>query len=628
MTASRPAHHNQLAELFGARLQTLAPHRYYRIAARRFLSYLQTNFPNLHSLSDLRRDPHLLGWLRSLDAEDPPLSNNTRRIYLIGLRCLLRDPQAPDAAVPSTMILREDFRLSPPRPRKPGPTLNRRVPLPHPIFGHIFEACIQTLTETLKPVTIASYRLVARDFLVFLESHFPQVRQLSDLRRDPHWLGWLRSLGEQQPQLSTLTRQKYRLRLRALFQQLASLGHLLQDELLLLEDLPSPLRRAHLPLPHPKLGKIFETQVQTLAATLRPGTVRCYRYIAARFLSFLETEFPHLQQLSELRRDPHWLAWLRCLHQQPRPLSNATRQGYLFEIRRLLHDLESQGHPLSPELVLSQDFPPRPRYLARPLSPEDDHRLQQQLRRQDDLLSQALLLTRATGMRIGECVDLPVDCLRTLGPQQWALHVPLGKLHTERFVPVDEDVRSIIDRIMVLRSQSIHATLAQAGRFLLPRPFSHGRVYASLSYALSQAAERAKCSHSVTCHQLRHTYASEMVRLGVSLPALMQLLGHKDIRMTLRYVQVTQHDLQRAYHAARRNAANTQVTPSLPLLIVDSSSPADIAGILQAIATTNHLVEMFRRRSGDERTSKKLRRLAQRLRSVAADLRSLDTAAK
>ena len=43
----------------------------------------------------------------------------------------------------------------------------------------------------------------------------------------------------------------------------------------------------------------------------------------------------------------------------------------------------------------------------------------------------------------------------------------------------------------------------------------------------------------------RHSYASEMIRLGVSLPALMQLLGHKDIRMTLRYVQVTQHDLKR-----------------------------------------------------------------------------------
>jgi len=39
-----------------------------------------------------------------------------------------------------------------------------------------------------------------------------------------------------------------------------------------------------------------------------------------------------------------------------------------------------------------------------------------------------------------------------------------------------------------------------------------------------------------------------MLRLGVSLPALMRLLGHKDIRMTLRYVQVTQQDLQREFH--------------------------------------------------------------------------------
>jgi site-specific recombinase XerD len=628
MTSSRPAYCNQLAELFGARLQTLAPHRYYRIAAQRFVSYLQTDFPHLHRLCDLRRDPHLLGWFRSLDAEDPPLSNSTRRIYLIGLRCLLRElsPQGP--AVPSALILREDFPLPPRRPRKPRPPQNRRLPLPHPAFRDSFEACIQTLAATLEPVTITGYRLVARDFLSYLEIHFPQVRQLSQLRRDPHWLGWLRSLGEQQPPLREITRQKYRLKLRVLFQQLASCGHLLEDELLLIEDLPSPRRRTHDPLPHPTLGKIFETQIQTLAATLRPGTVLGYRCIARRFLSFLQTDFPQLRQLSELRRDPHWLAWLRSLHEQQPPLSNATRQGYLWDVRRLLQDLESQGHSLSPGLVVAEDFPPRPRYLPRALSPEDDQRLQQQLHRQDDLLSNALLLTRATGIRIGECVDLAVDCLRMLGPQQWAVHVPLGKLHTERMVPVDEDVRNIVNRMMALRSQSIHATLAKAGSFLLPRPYSHGRVYQNLRYALAQAAEQAKCSHHVTCHQLRHTYASEMVRLGVNLPALMQLLGHKDIRMTLRYVQVTQLDLQREYHAARSNAASAQLTPSLPFRIVRSSSRADIAGILQAIAATNHLVEMYRRHSGDERTSKKFQRLAQRLRSVAAELRRFATGAK
>jgi hypothetical protein len=28
------------------------------------------------------------------------------------------------------------------------------------------------------------------------------------------------------------------------------------------------------------------------------------------------------------------------------------------------------------------------------------------------------LLTRATGIRIGECIHLPLDCLRHVGPEQ------------------------------------------------------------------------------------------------------------------------------------------------------------------------------------------------------------------
>ena len=45
-----------------------------------------------------------------------------------------------------------------------------------------------------------------------------------------------------------------------------------------------------------------------------------------------------------------------------------------------------------------------------------------------------------------------------------------------------------------------------------------------------------------------------MLRLGVALPALMQLLGHNDIAMTMRYLEVTQQDLQREFHRARQNA--------------------------------------------------------------------------
>src|SRR5258708_37923193 len=85
--------------------------------------------------------------------------------------------------------------------------------------------------------------------------------------------------------------------------------------------------------------------------------------------------------------------------------------------------------------------------LARPLTPEQDRLIQEELLRRNDLASNVLLLLRHTGMRIGECVDLSFDCLRPLGPQQWAIHVPLGKLKTERLVPVDWFVCQLVHRL-------------------------------------------------------------------------------------------------------------------------------------------------------------------------------------
>src|SRR5262249_56011556 len=85
------------------------------------------------------------------------------------------------------------------------------------------------------------------------------------------------------------------------------------------------------------------------------------------------------------------------------------------------------------------------------------------------LLANALLLTRLTGIRIGECIALPLDCLRQLGPDQWALHVPLGKLHTERLVPADPEVRRLVARILELRAQASPARLANSKGLLVPR---------------------------------------------------------------------------------------------------------------------------------------------------------------
>jgi site-specific recombinase XerD len=370
------------------------------------------------------------------------------------------------------------------------------------------------------------------------------------------------------------------------------------------------------------LEPLFPAQIRTLALTLRPNTVAIYAWATRRFLSYLRAAFPDVHPLGDLRRDPHLLGWFRSLCDQRPLLSNKSRADLLRGIRRLLQDLADNGHSIPPGLIRLQDFPPQPRYLPRPLSSPDDQLLQQEWRRTGDLPAYAFLLIRATGIRIGECIDLALDCLRPLGPDQWALHVPLGKLHTERLVPVDDEVRQMVARILSLR------TLASApsANFLLPRRSGHDALYQTLVLALAQAAKRAGCSCRPTPHQLRHTYASEMVRLGVGLPALMQLLGHTDIRMTLRYVQVTQQDLQREFHAARQHADQLH---RMPVLAAPLCAPtANVASIRQAIAAARHLMEMYRRQLNDEKARRQLQRLDHRLLAIVSKLEDLPTAEK
>ena len=51
-------------------------------------------------------------------------------------------------------------------------------------------------------------------------------------------------------------------------------------------------------------------------------------------------------------------------------------------------------------------------------------------------------------------------------------------------------------------------------------------------------------------HRFRHTFATDMIRAGMSLPALMQLMGHSDIQTTLIYVDVTPQDVYQQYARA------------------------------------------------------------------------------
>ena len=51
-------------------------------------------------------------------------------------------------------------------------------------------------------------------------------------------------------------------------------------------------------------------------------------------------------------------------------------------------------------------------------------------------------------------------------------------------------------------------------------------------------------------HRFRHTFGTDMIRAGVSVPALMRLMGHSQIHTTMLYVQLSPQDVWREYRRA------------------------------------------------------------------------------
>jgi|HubBroStandDraft_6_1064221.scaffolds.fasta_scaffold80534_2 integrase len=366
------------------------------------------------------------------------------------------------------------------------------------------------------------------------------------------------------------------------------------------------------PTEHP-LEKALQARVRLLETTLQPSSISSYRHTVRLFLEYLQETFPEVCKPSQLRRDPHLLGWLEFLWKlrtpAGSPLNSATRGQHVMRLRTLLDLLADLPQPPMPGLVRGQDIPPRQYRLPRPLTPEDDARLQQHWAAATDVLNGALLLQRLTGMRIGECVDLAPDCLRHLGDNRWSLHVPHGKPRSERWVPVDDQVRVVIERLSFLR------TLPPAAdpQFLLPRPKGRDVLLSSLRDTLCQAAARVGIQAHIVPHQLRHTYATTMLRAGVSLPALMKLLGHHNANMTLLYVEVTQQDLQREYQAARQRPRHLIPVPPALQRDMATASSADAAAVEAALSSALRLMDLHRQLLPPSSANKQFLLLSRRL---------------
>jgi hypothetical protein len=112
-----------------------------------------------------------------------------------------------------------------------------------------------------------------------------------------------------------------------------------------------------------------------------------------------------------------------------------------------------------------------------------------------------------------------------------------------------------------------------------------------------------------------------MIRSGVGLPAVMTLLGHTSADMTMRYIQVALSDLRREFDLARSKPRHLVPQPKMPM----ASLRAGLDGVIDALLSAQHVLEMFRRAlpNGASRTC--LDRLTNRLTKITTEARKLTT---
>ena len=148
----------------------------------------------------------------------------------------------------------------------------------------------------------------------------------------------------------------------------------------------------------------------------------------------------------------------------------------------------------------------------------------------EPLIYRAVLMTAyGSGLRIREACSLQVG---DIDSKRKLIHVREGKRARDRYVVLPERLLACL-REYWRQARPPGPWLfsgGRAGRPVTPAP---------VRMALSRAIRKAGIKKRVTPHVLRHSFATHLLESGTDIRVIQALLGHKSIRSTVRYTQVS-----------------------------------------------------------------------------------------
>lgn len=315
----------------------------------------------------------------------------------------------------------------------------------------------------------------------------------------------------------------------------------------------------------PHLVATLRRYLTQISVSMRPGSVALIDTTLRHLAVYLTDHHPEITGVAHIRRT-HIEGFKTFLTSKPgyrdkREPAKTTTGMRISHLRCFFDRIIEWDYADAPARnpVFAGDMPIRDRPLPRFLSDPDAAALLAAARALPDLFDRvAVEVLARTGLRKGEFLGLTRDAITVIGDARW-LRTPIGKLHTDRYIPLHPRVDELLQQWLCAHPpQPDNSTLMFTDR---GRPIPGRRV----DYAVYAAARAAGIGH-VTPHQLRHTLATQAINRGMSIEAIAALLGHASLSMTMTYARIADRTVADEYFAvtAQVEALYTQPETALP----------------------------------------------------------------
>lgn len=165
-----------------------------------------------------------------------------------------------------------------------------------------------------------------------------------------------------------------------------------------------------------------------------------------------------------------------------------------------------------------------------------------------DTHDRALVALLLNGLRISEASGLlTTDWHYSSEYKTWFMRV-VGKGLKERIVPASDDTIVAVNALL--------KTLTSRAKYILGRDDGRKRLTnRQMQYIIEKSSERAGIPR-MHPHQLRHHYATRLLRAGVDLETIRRLLGHNSIVTTSMYLSL---DLGDMVSASKKDPMNSPI---------------------------------------------------------------------